>query len=221
VNLLAFSPQEYLLRSVGVSFRPCAAILLGSGASLIAFLLLRQAPDRRFVVFETAVLGSALVLTGSAVLFHGIDVAPPLAAAIFLIAGALLIESAATLSRTTSATALRRGLVAGVVAIGLFWSFAVYAQQTGERVARSMVPAPGHPSTAIVFSKVDLGLSGPGVTMTRREGKAELPYRYDGLRLFIYREKRWYLLPVGWRRDNQATAIILPDSDQIRIELHP
>ncbi|WP_436533004.1 hypothetical protein [Actinoplanes sp. HUAS TT8] len=220
-NLLAFTPQDYLLRSVGVAFRPCAALLGLIAAGLVAFVLLRRIASQQAALIEVALAGAVFTTTGAAVLFGWTQVSQPIAAAISLIAGAVLIESAATVWSAKTFAALRRGAVAGTVTISLFWSFAIYAQQTGERVAQSIANTPSSRSTAVVFSKVDLGLAGPGVTMTKAATTAAFPYRYDGLRLYIYRDKRWFLLPVGWRRDNSATAIILPDSGDIRVELRP
>ena len=99
--------------------------------------------------------------------------------------------------------------------------FRIYAQQTGERVAAVLATDPASMSNAVVFSKDDLGLTGSGITMTKGTEGAALPYRYAGLRLFVHRNERWFLLPVQWRRDNQSSAIILPDSDDIRVELRP
>jgi hypothetical protein len=227
-NLLAYSPQDYLLRSVGVAFRPCAALLLGSSAVVLLYGLLRRADRRtvwhhRIVLTDVALIGLLLIAPSIAVLFGWLRTDTPLPAAVGLVAGAVLLEVGATFWEPDRPSrperALRRATVAGAVIIGLFWSVAIYAQQTGERVAQSFAANPASMPNAVIFSRKNLALSGPGVTMTKTT--AEYPYRYAGLRLFIHRNNRWFLLPDGWRKDNGAAAYILTDSGDLRVELHP
>jgi hypothetical protein len=72
-----------------------------------------------------------------------------------------------------------------------------------------------------VLSSKDLALTGLGIVLVKNPAKVEFPYRYSGLRLLIFRDKRWFLLPAQWRSGAVASAIILTDSDQIRVELSP
>lgn len=224
-NLLGYSPQDYLLRSAGVAFRPCAALLLAAGAALLAYRVISRASaggwaHRRIVLADVAVLALLILVPSVGVLLGAVRTGTPLLAAAGIVAGSLLLEFAATgwpiAGDRRPERLIRRAVVAGAVVVGLFWSFAIHAQQTGERVAGSL-----RMSNAVVFSADDLALSGPGVTATKVAGDSAYPYRYAGLRLFIYRNGRWFLLPAGWRGDNAAAAIILPDSDKIRVELRP
>lgn len=222
-NLLAYSPQDYLLRSAGVAFRPCAALLLGAAAAVLVHGLLRRAGSR-VLLADVIVTGVLLIIPGVVVLFGWWRLDDPLPAAAGLVFGAVLVEIGATLwpARPSPAErALRRATVAGAVVIGLFWSFAVHAAQTGERVARALATDPARMSNAVVLSRKDLALSGPGVTTAKGAATGAYPYRYEGLRLFVHRDGRWFLLPAGWRRDNGARTFIVADTDDIRVEVRP
>jgi len=41
-NLLSYTTQDYLVRSVGVAFRPCAALLAGAALALAAYRLIAR-----------------------------------------------------------------------------------------------------------------------------------------------------------------------------------
>ncbi|MEU8240939.1 hypothetical protein AB0C07_22070 [Actinoplanes missouriensis] len=114
---------------------------------------------------------------------------------------------------------LRRGIVAGVVVVALFWAFSVYAQQVGDRLGATLSGNPGGLTVAVVLSAEDLAITGPGVTRTDLGSGGAYRYRYTGLRLLVHRNERWFLLPDGWGRDPAARSIILPDTASLRVEL--
>jgi hypothetical protein len=245
-NLLGYTTQDYLLRSAGVAFRPCAAVLLGASVLLVTHRLLARAvardPRLRGPVLAE-VIGFALLLLvpGGAVLFgRAGPLLSPLAAAVALLSGVLLLESAATLWAQAGLPAgargrspaeapdggraerlIRRGIVAGVAIVGLFWAFSVYAQQTGERLAAALSSNPGALAGAVVLSKEDLAISGPGVERSDLGKDVAYRYRFSGLRLLVYRNDRWFLLPAGWKGDTTARSIVLPDGAALRVELRP
>jgi len=107
-----------------------------------------------------------------------------------------------------------------IVAIALiFWTVAVYAgnagQLSGEEIARDLKIRP----VVTVYSKANLQLQGPGVQIEQMGSRnSKYQYRYSGLRLLLYANGRYILLPEGWvqRRD---TAFILDERDDLRFEL--
>ncbi|BBH69869.1 hypothetical protein ACTI_65540 [Actinoplanes sp. OR16] len=227
-NLLGYSAQDYLLRSAGVAFRPCAALLIGATAVLLTHRLVARAVAidarlRPVVLAEVGAFAVLLLVPGISVLFGEAHYLTPIAAATALIAGALLLEIAVTqwAASTRPELMMRRGLVAGVVVVGLFWAFSTYAQQTGDRVARDLSRNLGVMANAVVFSAEDLSVGGPGVVRTDLGEQSAYRYRYAGLRLLVYRNDRWFLLPSGWTGDPAARAIVLPDRETLRVELRP
>ncbi|MBB2947650.1 hypothetical protein FB565_007421 [Actinoplanes lutulentus] len=225
-NLLKYTTQDYLLRSAGVAFRPCAAVLLGAAVVLLAHRLLTRALEnrprhRQAVLSEVIALALLLLAPGVGVLFGRTSLLTPLTAAAALITGVLLLEVAVSLWTAGERTErlLRRGIVAGVVVVGLFWAFSVYAQQTGDRLAAGLSGNLGVLANAVVLSTDDLSLAGPGVVRTDLGEGVAYRYQYTGLRLLVYRNDRWFLLPSGWHGDPAARAIVLPDGTGLRVEL--
>ena len=47
-------------------------------------------------------------------------------------------------------------------------------------------------------------------------------FRYIGLRLLVYAQGRWFLLPAGWTATNGSTVIVLDDDPgHVRVDLAP
>jgi hypothetical protein len=226
-NTLRYSPQDYLFRSIGVAFRPVAALLAACALAIAAFLALHAICERYSArpILIAVLCGAAAVLAPStAILFGALDSGQPLLGAVGLIVGTVLLEFANTLwplrRAPGPARTLRRATFAGVVALGVFWTFAIYAELTGDRLAKSWASRMDERPGVVVYSTTDLSLSGPGVDASKLPGKAGYQYRYAGLRLLIYSNKRWFLVPQGWRADNGAAAIILVD-EKLRVEVTP
>jgi hypothetical protein len=70
-----------------------------------------------------------------------------------------------------------------------------------------------------VFSTERLAVYGTGVTVeTIAQTGSRYRYRYAGLRLLTRSDGRYLLLPVGWRKGRDQ-VFVLPDTDQIRIDV--
>jgi hypothetical protein len=246
-RLLAYSSDDYVLRSAGVAFRPLVIALLISACVLITFLalpkILERYPPRgqRAVVYAVAVIGLILIGLSVPVILGVVVTSAVMASAIALIIGTLLLEAAITLRsrggrqaagpESTSppsstgprsrATIMRRVVVGGTVLLGAFWACALYANDAGTRVAAAWADNPNLRPGVIIYSEDDLQLDGPGVTVNAFPPGALYAFKYEGLRLLIYSNERWFLYPVGWRRDGRTSAVLLKDSDSIRIEVLP
>jgi hypothetical protein len=111
-------------------------------------------------------------------------------------------------------------MVIVIVAVALtFWTVAVYAgnagQQSGEEIERDLPTR----QSVTVYSKFNLQLQAPGVRIDKIVGNDnEYRYRYSGLRLLLYANGRYILLPDGWVH-KQAPAFILDERDGLRFEL--
>ncbi|MGN9908972.1 hypothetical protein ACTMTJ_15620 [Phytohabitans sp. LJ34] len=148
----------------------------------------------------------------------------PLAAAASLVGAALTVEAVARWARTPPPhrATFRRAVVGAAVALGCFWGCAVYAQQTGARLAASWAADPRQRPAAVIHSTEDLRLSGACVVVTQAPGKdGDYRYRYSGFRLLIYSNQRWFLIPECWRSNGPAAAVVLVDDSRLRVELAP
>jgi hypothetical protein len=97
------------------------------------------------------------------------------------------------------------------------------AQQHGLRTARAVeLSLPVQPQ-AVVYSRERLQITGLGVDVTElTASRAAYAFRYNGLRVLAHTGGRWFLVPVGWRHDNNQTVILLADAtDTIRVDLAP
>ncbi|MFI2077188.1 MULTISPECIES: hypothetical protein [Streptomyces] len=148
----------------------------------------------------------------------------------------LLVASGLLLGQTRAAQRAGRGPVSGrpggegggrraltVALAGLFvlWAVALSSGRQGEQEARQVEERLVERTSVVVLSTDPLAFSGsprPGIEDLGRE--RHYRYRYTGLRLLVERDKRYYLLPLGWRHRTDPTYVI-EDDDSIRIELHP
>lgn len=236
-RLLAYSREDYLLRSAGVAFRPTVLLLLSVAAAFLGYLALRTLLQhlttrrRRVALIAVACAGClALLVAVSQVLGVGLPSPSPAVGAFLLGAGAAALEGAASLADWQEWRLLRRLVLGGVVLVSLFWSFAVAAQTSGDRLARFWAANPTSRPAITVVSREDLGLEGPGVTVERMTmeaapadpGPRRVPaYRYTGLRLLIYSNDRWFLLPEDWGQGGDRVVFVLGDSPSLRIETAP
>ena len=105
-----------------------------------------------------------------------------------------------------------------IAAVCALWAGSLYANGRGIRAAKDVVRNLPSRTAVVVYSIQPLALSGPGVTVQPLPNSFRYHYRYQGLRLLITRSGTFYLLPEGWNPQLDLTYI-LPESDQIRIEL--
>jgi hypothetical protein len=243
---VGFSTRDYLVRSAGTLFVPLAMVLIAGLAAVVAHLLLMlvlvrvDCRWRRIVWGGLCVIGVALLVIGvvglrrRAVPLQGV-LGGPLVAPVALGSGALIVEYAVHTAGATEAVpaplsgilagtrTLRQGLTLALVLVAMFWATANVARQRGVDAARAIeLSLPIQPQ-AVVYSRDRLQITGPGVSLSELDAPgAAFAFRYNGLRRLVHAGGRWFLLPVGWTRDNGATVILLPDtSDAIRVDLAP
>lgn len=228
-SLLKYSSQDYLLRSAGLAFRPVAILLVAFAGICLALFVQRAASARFQVASRWILLGTILVAVGISLLglvrlFGVATLGSPLLWAIALALGAATAEAAASAgpwAMTSSAgAALRRGLAVGLVILGSFWACAIYAQNTGTKLAAGWAANLQTRPSILIYSSEDLRLTGPGITV-KRLASSGYRYHYSGLRLLTYSNERWFLLPVGWDGRPGQTAIVIRDVSTIRVEVSP
>lgn len=226
-RLLGFSREDYLLRSAGVAFRPTAALLLAAFLAFAGYRLLQRVGavvsvrHHQQMAVAASIAGLLMIGWSAAVLFGVLLAEAPLAAAASLSIGTLVAEAGATMRESGRAPVMRRFIVVSTVLVSCFWAFAVYAQQTGTRLADSWAANPKTRPAITVHSRENLSLSGPGVVEHQSQGDEAYAYRYTGLRLLIFSNNRWFLLPERWAEEGNLFAYIVTDSNQIRVETAP
>jgi hypothetical protein len=242
LSIVGFSTTDYLVRSTSTVFFPLATVLvLGVAAIAVHYLFVYLLPRlndrwRRVVWVSLGALAFVLLVAGVVGLQRRTNPAfGPLFAPIALASGAFLLEYTTEMVQThesvpdqlstvlASTQTVRRGLLAALALVAVFWTTTTVAQQRGIAAANAIeISLPIHPQ-AIVYSRTRLQITGPGVTLSRLDASnAAFAYRYSGLRTLVHAGGRWFLLPAGWTRDNGATVIVLPDSvNDIRVDLSP
>jgi hypothetical protein len=238
LSALNFSPTNYLVRSTDTFFRPVATLLIFVLVVFVSHHLLGQLLGRvghhraRWVMF--GLCGATAVLAGfglSGLYGEPLGLVSPLslAASAALMEYSVLIAvryaslPAAMRALLHAGVGLRRGLLAALVLIAIFWAVTNLAQERGTTNARLAELALPLQPQAVVYSEKDLHLPGPGVAVTNLNGdNSAYRFRYNGLRPLLYANGRWFLLPVGWKRDNGSTVIVLQDDPgRVRIDLAP
>lgn len=230
-GLLDLGTKDYLLRSVSLTVPTLIGVVTGA-ALVVAVVLpvLRTAgrwPRRvtRGVVLGLLVaagllgLAAAFALLGDAT--WGLrSAARPLlvvASVIFLGLGCWTAAVAQLLRHRLPWQAVSAAVTVGAVAV--FWSWTLFARDAGRQLAAEGEKNLPERTAVSLYAMTRLGISGRGVSVTYLHGGAgDYDWRYDGLRLLIKSDGKWFLLPQGWRRGDSAVFVI-PDRDSIRVDL--
>ena len=242
-SVLGFTPIDYIVRSVGwlevpiITIGIIALLALWGNAALSARL---TAPSgtrlRRAVVHALAISGLApagLGLIGAfapGTRLTDIVAGAPLSLAV----GVLLLAYAVHLRRSiaheqgtrrsrspTWAGAAEWAIVFALVGISLFAAANDYASVTGTAAAHDAVAALRNDPDVALYSTQSLSLHAPGVREERcRDPQAAYRYRYDGLKLLLESGGQYLFLPRLWTRA-EGVAILIPQSDSLRLEFYP
>jgi hypothetical protein len=109
-------------------------------------------------------------------------------------------------------------MILGLVVVGLFWTSANYAHVLGRYAANDFAEQVPFLPRITICSQEPLGLNGPGVGFQQAGGDSEgFRYCYSGLRFLIRSGGKYFLLPERWTAVD-GSAIIVPESNSIRIE---
>jgi hypothetical protein len=233
-STLGFSTQDYVLRSTDALFVPLAVLALAALTAVATHSLVKSGMrqsrfDRaiRWAAWLCGAIGAVLLALGVVALFWPLPfptyylfapVSPGL--------GALLLAYAVYISRG-SISLVAVGLVLFLVALSAFWAVSKYADALGRgranELAQSLSTRPG----VAVYSRhrLQLGARQPdarqlGLRETRLPGDSTYDFQYTGLRLLVRSGGNYFLVPDGWSRE-RGFAIVLRDSDELRLELTP
>jgi hypothetical protein len=238
LSALDYSTANYLVNSADTLFKPAATLLILLIAGFGVHALLGQALSllgrhlARYVALSLCGAGAGLAVVGLLGLYGDLD---GLTASLSLAASGLLLEYGVWTATQFAAlpprigaligsgAQLRRGLIAALAMVALFWAVDDLATARGTANARLFEQSLLLQPQAVVYSKDDLHLPGPGIGVTLLAGKSTAyHFRYNGLRQLLYTHDRWFLLPVGWTHQNGSTVIVLPDDPgRTRVDLAP
>src|SRR5262249_61939 len=82
----------------------------------------------------------------------------------------------------------------------IFWALPIYANIAGQQAGKELASNLGVLPKVVVYSETSLGLMDPGIR-TELIGKSitQYRYRYSNLRLLLYSDGRYLLIPDTWK----------------------
>ncbi len=199
--LLAVTPR---LPELLVSLRVPHRVTLGVRRAV-------RAVARQYVLFVAA--GVVLMLLWQHIQPYG------WAAPLLVAAGLVLGQSDAANPVRPPRGLWRRGFPIAAAGLFLVWMIALVAGHLGTQDARSAAAHLVRRPAVVVLSVERLSLTGPGLVTETLPGM-HYRYRYTGLRLILERDRRYYVLPVGWRARTDP-AFVIEDDDTILVQLMP
>jgi hypothetical protein len=242
-NLLGLSSPDYVLRSVDALFLPLAILFVLLLLGLSAYTRIRlwqEAGKRRRTDVSLALmvlLGIVLCIVGVFDLFprlprfvptgqrlqQGLDHVAPLAAGIgiVLLGCAGRLAAIATGGERARSSPIKLAVIAALAVLALFWQATDYAELMGEQRARETAAGLGLLPQAVLYSETKLHISTAEVREDPLSGVGErFAYRYVGLRVLLYSNKRYFLVPSTWNRST-GVVVIVPDGNDILLEFAP
>jgi len=241
VTLFGFSTQDYILLSTYSVLLPLGELLIGGLGLLWVHRAVSDLIDRRGGLAVWAWAEGSMAAAGVAAFVAGAvmntDDRPSdarlLMTPLSLTIGVGLTSYAVLVHRRRRASSAAGGgsvatthvapplttiLVAMLVAVGLVWEVANYAdikgRHLGELVAAQLAFQPG----VAVYSPKRLHIDTADVVETRfPEPESAYGFRYTGLKLLFRSNGRYFLVPDSWSVDH-GTTIVLRDTENIRLE---
>ncbi|WP_343040730.1 hypothetical protein [Streptomyces typhae] len=225
---VGFDSLEFALRSLRLVtlpvFAALALVFLVPHVPELLSLLGVDEPRVRAVRergHRLARLGPLLIAVGVVLMalwrhLHSFTWLAPLCVA----AGLLLGQTSAAARGRRRRRGWERALSLLVAGVFLMWVVALEAGDLGRRDARRAGDRLMNRVAVVVLSTERLSMTGPGVAVEDLGRDLHYRYRYSGLRLLVERDHRYYVLPLGWRHDRDATYVI-EDDDSVRVELRP
>jgi hypothetical protein len=240
-SMFGYTPQDYLLRSVGALYYPALTALCILLALVYGHDFVRSRADhdewrRRLAISSRvlAVLGVAVLLSAAvrillpALVPSGRVVTPAsLVAGIMLVATSVHLRNLLRAGDTSlgwlpvkdRAGLLKKTIVALLVVLGLFWLVGDLAVVEGRQRADELAASLSVRPDVVVFTPEGLHIEASGVTETRlNERNGAYRFRYEGLKLLAHSDDTYFLLPSTWTQQDGA-AIVLHDTEDIRVEL--
>lgn len=234
-TVLRFSTTDYLIRSVDALFIPLAAAAIAILLAIVLHGVLRMALNRvsttmaRNIVLAFMTAALALVILCGFTIFYTTAAIVPLGFAV----GVLLVTYGANALRHIWRSSGGAGLELGpwltaaawsvifiLIGLSLFAAATDYAAAVGRSRAQDLAATLGQEPAVMIYSQKDLSLAAPGIRRIRcHDPQAAYQFRYDGLKLVLESGDLYLFLPENWTPAD-GTAVLLPQSDSVRLEFH-
>lgn len=242
VSLFGLSTRDFVLQSIRPVFVPLGLVLIAGLLLLWAHgALVRQVELRPRRPLWSRLAGG-LAVAGAASCLLGLRayadpfpsdlalVLTPLSLmlGVGLLSYAGLVERHRRHPRDDNAPPVRLGptggpglsviLVSLLLAVGLVWVVANYADVKGRQEARFIDDQLAFLPGVVVYSAKGLHIAAPGVQETRfPEPESAFGFRYDGLKLLFHSGGTYFLVPESWSTSN-GTTVVLRQDDSLRLE---
>lgn len=241
VSLFGLSTQDYLLQSIRSVFIPLGEMLIAGLLLLWTHRLVSAQVDRRpdwslwrTVAGVMAVTGAGwfvagLVLNANRYPSDAVLLLTPMSLmlGVGLVSYAVLLDRRRRRPRQTAAGAPRGQLhmpalsvilVSTLLAVGLVWVVANYAELKGREEGEFFLDQLEFQPGVVVFSAKRLHIEAPGVDETSfPEPESAYGFRYRGLKLLFHAGGRYFLVPASWSLSG-GTTIVLDDDETVRLE---
>jgi hypothetical protein len=229
-SILDFSTTDYILKSINVLSVPLALLLIVALA-LTGMHQHMVVPASKRVQSRAILLHLARLLRMSWILWGlvGIVLLPLVAPAprgfvipisltlslLCAVYGRTLQKKLADVEPWSSANKM---LVVALLTFAVLWDAERVARTMGEGFAAQIAADPQELIAVTVYSTKSLGIDAPGVLEEKSSrGDTQYPYSYKGLRLLERSGSRYFLINDQWDK-NQGRVIVLPETDNIRME---
>jgi hypothetical protein len=234
-SLLQFTTQDYLLRSIQVALGSVSTFLMAALALIWGHYGLRRLKNINqpwFIRITSLICIASFSLVVISYLLPQDKAVSILTPLLWTIGVAFLVYGLATLSQTkwlhgasflhTLPEWLRSwsvGIIIALLIVGAFSTTSIFARMQGQAQAETIKKNPGILAAVTVYSRMPLMLEGTGISVDMISEDADtFRYRYQGLRFFVRSGGNYFLLPSIWK-NKESHAIILSESDKIRVEV--
>ncbi|MFD1145615.1 hypothetical protein [Saccharothrix hoggarensis] len=222
--VLDLSTTDYVLRSVGPVFLLLAVVVV---IALVCRWLephVRTAsarPGARARALRTALSLAWVLLPAIAVALGLVFPVTSFYAFPLAVGGGILVSLyASRLRRPDTHPTWTRVLAFAVVSLSLFWSAGNYAEVEGVELARAFAADVRARTAVVVYAKERMHITAPGACEEPLPAEgSQYRFRYLGLRLLDKTGGKYFLVSDGWTRA-RGTVVVLPDKDDIRVELN-
>jgi hypothetical protein len=230
VTLLGLTTSDYVLRSINVLFLPIIILLLLALAGqmihpiLVNVLQRHRTGNASRLVLSVLRMGWLWLPIFGIAAFAAFPSVRPFIVPVTLTAGVLLTIYGDRLYRRLNGRPPMRTavltLVLLILGILVFWDVERIAAYMGTQFAEYISKTPDRYAEITLYSPKDLEL--PTVVHETQIGteNSAYRYRYDGLHLLLRSDGKLFMM--AYRQNGSPPAIIvLPESEQIRIEFTP